>query len=286
MSKIIPLENHENGYVTLKFNCPNCNVSVMSDILPLPHVILNLNDKTSQNIYYTCESCLFCGKDYKITIVSKNDKTQLEIDSIPEDYDVTVLEAESDKDFIKNHIETFLYDTDTMRVFRTEIQKLKDLLDLKISDEDLHKTLLKQIYSGIITCLEDYLSTTLIKEVLNNKRSFKNFVKHDLEISKRNFKIHDIINDDFIENVVKERLLSIMYHNLGVIKHLYKIIFHFDIPEFKKIAKIINNRHHMVHRNGKNLEGEVIIIDKNTVKKAILSVENFIQEIDQTITVI
>jgi len=286
MSKIIPLENHEHGYVTLKFHCPNCNISVMSDILPLPHVIIDLHDKASLNTYYTGESCLSCGKDYRITIISENDKTELEIDSIPGDWDVTVLEAESDIDFIKDHIDTFLYDTDTMRVFRTEIQKLKDLLELKISDKDLHKTLLKQIYAGTITCLEDYLSTTLIREVLNNKRSFKNFVKHDLEISKRNFKIHEIINEDFIENIVKERLLSIMYHNLGVIKHLYKIIFHFDIPEFEKIAKIINNRHHMVHRNGKNLEGEVIIIDKNTVRKAILDVENFIQEIDQTITVL
>lgn len=105
INKIVLLENHKHRYVTIKFNCPKCNVVVMSDILSLPHVILDLQDKRSQNTHYTAESCLFCRNHYQIMIESNEDKTYLKIDEIPEEWEVTIVEAESDMDFVKDHID-------------------------------------------------------------------------------------------------------------------------------------------------------------------------------------
>ena len=48
--------------------------------------------------------------------------------------------------------------------------------------------------------------------------------------------------------------------------------------------KIVINRHHMVHRNGKDKDGNEIILDINNVNDVIYKVEEFIKKIDLLLT--
>ncbi|MBO1882878.1 hypothetical protein J4N46_00100 [Capnocytophaga sp. Marseille-Q4570] len=48
--------------------------------------------------------------------------------------------------------------------------------------------------------------------------------------------------------------------------------------------KIVINRHHMVHRNGKDKDGNEIILDINNVNDVIYKVEEFIKKINLLLT--
>ncbi|MBE8232813.1 MAG: hypothetical protein HAW67_03695, partial [Endozoicomonadaceae bacterium] len=86
-----------------------------------------------------------------------------------------------------------------------------------------------------------------------------------------------------IETEVKKYLLSLMWHNLGKIKPIYKSTLNIDFPEKDIITSIfqaIKIRHDLVHRNGKSTSGEEILITKEGIKKLIDDSSSFVNHIN------
>ena len=63
-----------------------------------------------------------------------------------------------------------------------------------------------------------------------------------------------------------------------------KTLLSLNFPDIEAMMKIINNRHHMVHRNGKDKDGKEIALDTESVEKVISTVEEFIKSIEVLLT--
>lgn len=64
---------------------------------------------------------------------------------------------------------------------------------------------------------------------------------------------------------------------------MYEDTFEIEFPNIEEVAKIVVNRHNMVHRNGKDKDGNEIVIDKESVENVINIVDEFIHSIDNLI---
>lgn len=288
MSKYIDFSPFGNSAVELEFQCNECHSTVKSEKLGLPYP--NYMAEKGRDSYVgiqefaTCENC---GKDFTIDISVGFSDASAVIKELDDKDEIGVIEIsdEYDDDFIDEQIDSFLYSENPYSNFIDEMHKLKELNKLSLNNNELEKTLKRQIYSSTITCLEDYLSTTLINNVLNDNILFRKFVETYENFKKEKFSLNQIfIKREQLESKVKEHLLGIIYHNLRIVKGIYETTFDIKFPDINEVMKIVINRHHMVHRNGKDKDGNEIILDINNVNDVIYKVEEFIKKIDLLLT--
>lgn len=65
---------------------------------------------------------------------------------------------------------------------------------------------------------------------------------------------------------------------------MYQDTLKIEFPEIGELMTVIKTRHDMVHRNGKNKEGEKIELTKELVSEVIGKVEKFVKNIDEKLT--
>lgn len=276
-----------NKAVTVEFECDECGTGVESEEIGIPSPNYNA-EKASESYNWNdghavCEGC---DKDFDIYVYAGFADGYVDIHECVDEETIQVHEIIDDlEEYYEEQIEAILSSPYYDFFFIEEIGKLRELNDIDLEKVELQETLRRQIFSGAITCLEDYLSTTLIQEVLNNEDTFKQFVKTFRDIKNRKFDLSEIYDKlDKIRDIVKKELVDVIYHDLPKVKGIYRDTLKLDFPDIGDLMKVIKTRHDMVHRNGKNKEGEKIEITKVVVTDVINKVENFVTELDEKIT--
>ncbi|MEB3883743.1 hypothetical protein [Lyngbya sp. CCY1209] len=190
---------------------------------------------------------------------------------------------EIEKDDIENaHLDAILSNTDYYSTFKDGIKSLKILLKLSVPDTKAKKTLRKQIYVGIIACLETYLADAFINTVLSNEVYLKSFFISFKDFKDRKVGMNELPDfADKVPEIAKKAMLEVIYHNLPKVSKMYEATLKIKFPNFSEIQKAILIRHDLVHRNGKNKEGDEIILDDRMVDDLIFKVEVFISELDR-----
>lgn len=272
----------ENKSITVKFDCDVCGACIESEKIRIPspnYAAEQASDSHNDNEVYAV--CGKCDKIFNVNVYAE----YVEVIDV-DDYSIKVHEIAEDIDeYYDEQIEAILSSPYYDFYFIQEIEKLKELNDIYLENEELQETLRRQIFSGAITCLEDYLSSTLIQQVLNNEVYFKRFVKTSQAIKKRKFHLSEIYDKlDLIRDIVKKELVDVIYHNLPKVKGMYQDTFGIDFPTIGDLMSVIKTRHDMVHRNGKNKEGRKIEIKKKLVVDVIEKVELFVKDIDEKIS--
>lgn len=273
--------------VIVNFICSKCGEDVESDEINLfsPNIETEkASNSHSNNIDRT--ECPKCGENYDVGVFARWPDGYIDIDDVDaESIALKIVEDEEYYDYVvSSQIDSIIESSNFIIQFNQEIENLKSLNNVNLHDITLQETLQKQIYSGIITCLEDYLSTTLIQNVLNNDEYFKNFVKTYPNMKKRRFNLNEIYEKiDDLRDIVKMELIEVIYHDLPKIKLMYQETFKVDFPIINDLMQIIMNRHDLVHRNGKNKDGKKIEISSTDVLEAIDKVDQFVKDIDSKI---
>ena len=108
-------------------------------------------------------------------------------------------------------------------------------------------------------------------------QTFKDFENKKIDFNK----IFEIIPN--IRDIVKKELLELLYHNLPKISGIYKNTLDIQFPSIKEVMKLINIRHDLIHRNGKNKDGDVIEISKEKLIDTISTIKKFISDIEDQI---
>ena len=268
--------------LSVKFECKKCGQIVESDSIsvPTPNFMAEKSGD-SYNNYWDSAYC-DCGEEYEISVYAGFSGGYIEIDGLENEDKVEIIEKYTELDeYYEEQINSILAEKNYYDLFIKEINNLKRLNGIDINDHELQKTLLRQIFSGAITCLEEYLSSTLIREVIQNDENFKNFVRTFHDIRNERFSLSEIFEKlDQLKDTVKRRLLDIIYHDLPKVKGMYEDSLKIKFPEIGDLMKDIISRHDMVHRNGKNKDGEEIIISRQVVESVISRVEIFVGEIE------
>lgn len=272
--------------LNIEFACPNCGCEVFGENLcvPLPDLLAE-RSVDSENLYDECLECPHCEKEYDVVICSSMCGGFLTIDDLNKDWVVKIDEIDDYESYF-NDISDVLEIDSTFAVLQRDVFNLQKLMNIQLNNKELQDIFYRQVFSGAITCLEDYLSNTLIKNTLNSDVFLRNFVNKYRPFSEQKINIRDISEKfESINDFVKDALVNdIMYHNLQKIKPIYEQTFGIDFPEIESVIKAIIKRHDFVHRNGKDKNGNIVVISADDVNNLLKEVLIFSQDIDKKIS--
>lgn len=154
-----------------------------------------------------------------------------------------------------------------------------------MDDNSLENTLKRQLYVGIITSMETYLSDAFINTTLDSKKFTRKFVGTFDEFGKsiklrQLFEHRDKIE---IETICRQLMLDVIYHNLKKVKEMYKETLEIELGDIGALWKAVLIRHDLVHRSGKTKDENERIIDTSKINDLILEVETFVNRVDKQI---
>lgn len=179
------------------------------------------------------------------------------------------------------YLSSVLSNVNYFQTFSDEISRLRLLNELIVEDKQALRTLQRQIYIGAITSLETYLLDALVNKVLSTKEFLTSFISK-FDFGDRKITLNQLF--EFVEraeDIAKEAMLEVRYHNISKVSRIYKAAIGIDFPNIATVAKAVATRHDLVHRNGKTKEGNEVKISKDIVATVITDVESFISEINQ-----
>lgn len=168
-----------------------------------------------------------------------------------------------------------LLGNDSYANYISSVNEIRDLLSVKHISEE--RTLLKFFYSNLISLFETYLFDLIINAVNSDPETLRRMIEKYKLFDREKIEISDIfIKMDGLKEAVIQKLQSLIYHNLRVIIPLYKYSLLIDFTDLvKNLPEIIEIRHDIVHRNGKDLSGN----EHNITIERVLEVVSLTNEI-------
>lgn len=266
-------------FVTLRIKCPQCGEEFQTEGLcvPSPNWDAETHHDSVQDEYYE-QQCEHCGENFNITLYNGFYGGEGEIEVVDSDVEMdssNILEVI--EDFPED--ESFDYDKELFDASHSEVTTILEAIE-PLSD-DVKEKLHYMLYAKIITNIETYLGDSLKSIVLNDEKYLRKFVLEYSPYKKEEFKLCDIFDKyDKIKDIVKQSLDKILYHNLWQIKQIYIKILDVDMGDISILSKAVVIRHDIIHRNGKDKEGNVHIITKEMVSELAHTANDFIYNID------
>ncbi len=156
--------------------------------------------------------------------------------------------------------------SDFFRTFLDSISSIEMLLNYDW-DERLSQVLYRLLFVNAISTLETYLADAFMNTVLPSETSLRNFVERNPDFRKRTLTLDKIFGRmEALRDEVRAYLLDIRYHNLAKVGEMYKTTLDVRFPpDSGNLFCAINQRHDLVHRNGKSKDGDTIILKRENV---------------------
>jgi hypothetical protein len=265
--------------LNVSFICPYCGTEIEYVIshIPTPNFEGDSFSTTCTDDYDSIE-CDNCHHIFDYTIQSSSIGGFLHIEDLTDDDSSLTIEEIGYEDYE----DAVLYNTKYYRTFEDQIENIKKLCVLKIDNDASNLLLNNLLFANIITTLETYLSDALITTVLGNENYFIKFVETYKDFNNRKIELNKIYETiSKMKDIVKKELLGLLYHNIPKISGIYKDTFDIVFPDYSEIAKLVSTRHDLIHRNGKDKDGNIIIIKNKNISEAIDYVKQFIDSIEE-----
>jgi hypothetical protein len=220
--------------------------------------------------------------NYRIVFNPNNPQSILQqIRGLDKDFNVYLdpweFDDEYDYDF---EFEAITENNDYSKNFYDEIENLESLLTVELPNLKLQETLYRQIFISIIGTLETYLASAFINRTFDSDENLKRFIYSHPEFKNQKFEIREIFDKyDKIENIAQKVMLDTIYHNLPIVRNMYRDTFKINFPDFSEIYKSVFRRHDLVHRNGFTKEGQKVEIKKDDISQLMNNVKSFIKKL-------
>ena len=268
--------NPISRYVTLRFTCPHCGAANETEALCVPSPNWEAETHSDSVEYNTYEHTCDCGETFKITLYNGFYDGSGEIDT-----DVEDLEVEDEYDDIDSQIDEYMNSI----LYNSHVTETMTALDaIETLSSDVKNTLYRVLYANLISCMESFLSDTLIHKVLESEDNKRAFVKGYKEFSKLEIGLSSLYDTiDSIDGIITKTLRDIIYHNLPKVKGIYKDVLGIDLGEIGVLCKCVNTRHDIVHRNGKTKGGEKITIERKDIEELAKAVSDMIENVESQI---
>ena len=220
--------------------------------------------------------------NYRIVFNKNNPKSILDkIKGLDKDLNVYLDPWEFDDEFDYDfEFEAITENNDYSKNFYDEIQNLESLLTLDVPTLELKNILYRQIFISIIGTLETYLSSAFINRTFDSQENLRRFICSHPEFKNQKFEIREIFDKyDEIENIAQKVMLDTIYHNLPIVRNMYRDTFNINFPNFSEIYQAVLIRHDLVHRNGFTKDGDQVVIKKEDINQLINNVKSFVRKL-------
>lgn len=267
----------------IRFICIDCGQDVESENIKVPqpnYLADTANESTADNEGYA--TCMDCGHQYNINIYASYAGGDGQIDDLPVDHEIEI--EEIPELYYEDQYDAISSNTLFHSTFKNEIENLRHLNEIVIENPSVDKTLRRQIFVGVIASMETYLSDAFINTTLKSEKFTKSFVSTFKDFKERSIRLSELFEyHNKIDIVCRQAMLDVLYHNLPKVKGMYKDTLDVDLGDIGIAHKAVQKRHDLVHRNGKSKEGTNLQLTKESIKKLLSDIENFITKIDNQI---
>ncbi|GAA5505288.1 zinc-ribbon domain-containing protein [Novipirellula caenicola] len=176
---------------------------------------------------------------------------------------------------------------ESLKTFEDSLDSQTRLALLDTKDESLQQVLYRQVYAGIVTSMESYLSDTFINTVVGKKNLRDRFVRCTSEFRERKYNLDDLVGwEQNNQSIIKKHLLNQVFHNLPKMACMFRDVLKVTFPsddELADLQKIVGVRHNIAHRNGRNKKGETVQLSMKDIDEALTLIRSFIEGIDAQI---
>lgn len=169
--------------------------------------------------------------------------------------------------------------------FDEHVKDTIEVLDkIDVLDERSRKLLYRTLYANVISSMEAYLSDRLIQKVMSSEETKRKFVEGFKDYKDEKIAVSDIFKHlENLDSRIIKTLREIIYHKLPRVKNIYNSVLGINLGEkivISDLMKCIGIRHDIVHRNGKDKEGNLQDISKEDVLELAEKVSKFIENIE------
>lgn len=176
--------------------------------------------------------------------------------------------------------------TEYFQTFLEGIKNVQRLLQLEPPMNEQKAILNRLLYANVVSLMETFLADAITNLVQNNLSLKRKLIEKVPTFSKSTItKSEAFAWFERIDKEVADYLQSdVTYHNIFTVEKLYRSVLDVRFPppdNLADLSRIIKTRHDIVHRNGKTVEGETIILSPNDVKFAIKTVSEFISHVEK-----
>lgn len=205
------------------------------------------------------------------------------IDGLASDLDAECPEwapIESDNDYDHDLLEVVTTNVSSISTLRESLNVVGGLCKV---ETDLKGALHRLLYANVISALETYLSDTFVNAVLADDSALRRFIETTPEFKKTSIAYSEIFSAvDGARERAKHHLLSLVWHNIAKVQPMYRESLRVDMGDgLAEVAKAIVKRHDIVHRSGRDREGNPVLVSANEVLGLIQAVENLAAKIEE-----
>ncbi len=269
--------------IIVRFICDDCSNLVESEEIDIPspdYSADNACDSQTDNDGYAI--CGNCDKRFDIYIFVTYAGGSGVVDILPDNYEIEI--EEFAEPYYDEQYEAISSNTEFLMTFNQDLDDVIELIAIEPAEEKLLTLFHRQLYSSVIGIMETYLSDAFINTVFKSDDNLKKFFKSFKEFDKQKIAISAVFDfEDKAKSVAKKAMLDVIYHNLPKVSGMYKDTFGIKFPKYGEISKAVSKRHDLVHRNGKDKDGNEVIVNSDMVIKLINEVRTFVTQIDNQI---
>lgn len=171
----------------------------------------------------------------------------------------------------------------SLHVFQSSVLDVESMLEVEVGSQNSDKYY-QLLYANLISVLEAYLSDVFINKVLSNPKYIRAMFERTEVFSNDTMKVRDLYRM-FEEKEIKvtNYLKGLVWHNLDTASKLFKgVLGVVLVGDLKFIKKAIEQRHDIVHRNGRTKKDVGISIQKRDVSVLIGKIKELVENIEHS----
>ncbi len=274
----------------ISFRCPNpeCDYTIRDDVDDADFDWTNDSPGDGINTATSFVTCSYCDEEYTVEVIAKGG----EKDVIVHDHRDVVVDFHDNTYDLLDDYDDFLADYDPPEPYTVFQQSLDDLADLEKStptSPSAKSAFLKMMYLQYVVILEAYLSDRLIRLVMDDPKKLLALVGASAALRDSSTKFIDIVKDpEHVTKKTKEYLQRMSFHNIDSVCTLYSAVLKTKIfgneQTKNELKSIIENRHHLVHRSGRDNEGRQVPVKEMSVYRVKQLVSDVVKRVEDAHT--
>jgi hypothetical protein len=138
------------------------------------------------------------------------------------------------------------------------------------------------LFANVIAALETFLSDTFINTVTASPDLLQRYIDSEPKFKERKVAYKDVLREaKRVLDESRKELLDTVWHNLAKVKPLYKEVLQVDLGDVGELAKAIQTRHDIVHRNGRKKDGSPVCLQPAQIDALVSRVRCLAASVEQ-----
>lgn len=268
------------------FKCPSCTRTSRTPV-PVPDINW-LEEPSIRNTVIDCDNC---GMRYDATVKKMSYRYEVvlvdyqtvdvfssELTELSESHGANQSRnsARATDDPLFEFLSSYSHMTEVLHTYGIGSSGL-----LKSSAPEINKLVL----SGLISAMEAYLANTLMTLVAEEIDATENLLLKEEKLSSQKITLFEAWNESLtVEKRVQDYLRDQIYHRLGKVEKLYEIAFNIQVFQSlevrERLHRAVSLRHDIVHRNGRNHQGEEQDFSSFAVLAMMRDIHDFVMHVN------